>query len=69
MICVLFVICIYVRAPWENSSCELNGLPYEFINNNNNNNNMLLGQSDWTYKTLQLNEAPSNKRRLDQETS
>ena len=36
MICVLFVICIYVRAPWENSSCELNGLPYEFINNNNN---------------------------------
>ena len=37
MICVLFVICIYVRAPWENSSCELNGLPYEFINNNNNN--------------------------------
>ena len=38
MICVLFVICIYVRAPWENSSCELNGLPYEFINNNNNNN-------------------------------
>ena len=41
MICVLFVICIYVRAPWENSSCELNGLPYEFINNNNNNNNVI----------------------------
>ena len=34
--CIVCDMYIYVWAPWEHSSCELNGLPYEFINNNNN---------------------------------